>query len=132
MKNDPQTILNVIAQTIYDKKGINILALDVRGVSMLTDFAVIAEGNVNRHVIGIANAVLMALKGIGCTPSHVEGLQTGDWVVLDYLDFMIHLFMPGLRGKYRLEELWQEGQICDLRINTTISNQDSYAERSNK
>ncbi len=129
MKTDPQTILNVIAQAIYDKKGINILALDVRGVSMLTDFAVIAEGNVDRHVIAVANAVLMALKGIGCTPSHVEGLQVGDWVVLDYLDFMVHLFMPGLRDKYRLEQLWKEGRICDLRIDTTGSNQDTYASR---
>jgi ribosome-associated protein len=119
MKNDPQSILNRIAQTIFDKKGFNILALDVRGVSMLTDFVIIAEGSVDRHVIATAQAVIKALKEIGILPAHVEGLRSGDWVVLDYLDFMVHLFMPGLRDKYRLEELWKHGQICDLKIDTT-------------
>jgi ribosome-associated protein len=124
MKNK---ILNLIAQTIYDKKGINILALDVQGISTLTDYVIIAEGNVDRHVTAIAEAILAALKENGHTPSHVEGLQEGDWVVLDFLDFMVHLFMPGLRDKYRLEELWKKGHICDLVINTTPSNKGSYS-----
>lgn len=118
--------LNLIAQTIYDKKGVNILALDVRGVSTLTDYVVIAEGNVDRHVTAIAEAVVQALKEAGHPPIHVEGLQTGDWVVLDYLTFMVHLFMPGLRDKYRLEDLWKKGRICDLTINTTPSFKGSY------
>lgn len=124
MKNN---FLNLIAQTIYDKKGINTLALDVRKISTLTDYVIIAEGNVDRHVIAIGEALLAALKEVGVTPSHVEGLRTGDWVVLDFLDFMVHLFMPGLRDKYRLEELWRKGNICDLSINTTVSGKDSYA-----
>jgi ribosome-associated protein len=119
-------LLNQVAQTIYDKKGMNILALDVRGVSTLTDYVVIAEGSVDRHVTAIAEALVQALKEAGHTPLHVEGLQTGDWVVLDYLDFMVHLFMPGLRDKYRLEELWKKGSICDLHINTTPSLKGSY------
>lgn len=116
MKNDATTALNLIAQTIYDKKGMNTLALDIREVSTITDFAVIAEGNVDRHVIAIAKAVLEALEQIGEKPLHVEGLQTGDWVVLDFLNFMVHIFMPGLRDKYQLEQLWKEGKILDLNI----------------
>jgi len=116
MKNDATTALNLIAQTIYDKKGMNTLALDIREVSTITDFAVIAEGNVDRHVIAIAKAVLVALEQIGEKPLHVEGLQTGDWVVLDFLNFMVHIFMPGLRDKYQLEQLWKEGKILDLNI----------------
>ena len=117
MSVDQDKILHTIAQTIFDKKGMNILALDVRGVSSLTDYVIIAEGNVDRHVIGIAHGVMDALRKEGERPFQVEGLETGDWVVLDYLEYMIHLFMPGVREKYRLEELFREGKIIDLKIN---------------
>ncbi len=132
MKNDPKAILNLIAQTIYDKKGINMLALDVRGISTLTDYAIIAEGNVDRHVIGIAQALIEALKEIGVPIVHCEGLQSGDWVVLDFFNVMVHLFMPGLRDKYRLEDLWREGQIVDLQINVTPLNTGTYSNSSKK
>jgi len=118
MEKDYQTILNVIAQTIFDKKGINILVLDLRGISTITDFVVIAEGNVDRHVIAIGQAVEQALKEKGLRPSNVEGMQMGDWVVLDYLHIMVHLFMPGLRDKYQLETLWKAGKIVDVHIDT--------------
>jgi ribosome-associated protein len=117
MKQDPTTLLQAIAQVIYDKKGTNLLALDLRGVSMITDYVIIAEGGVDRHVIGIADAVLEVAKKEGAGTPYVEGMESGDWVVIDFLDFMIHLFMPGLRDKYRLEELWKEGRILDLNIN---------------
>ncbi len=108
--------MNAIAQAIYDKKGMNILALDVRGVSTLTDYVVIAEGNVDKHVAAIAQAVVDKMKGLGNPPCFAEGFKTGDWVVLDFLPIMVQLFMPGLRDKYRLEQLWREGKIIDLQI----------------
>lgn len=114
MKKDPQQVLNLIGQTLYDKKGFNILALDVKGVSTLTDFFVIGEGNVDKHVIALGQAVIEAMKKEGERPIHVEGLDAGEWVVIDYLEIVIHLFKPGLRDKYRLEELWREGKIIDL------------------
>lgn len=109
-------ILNTIAQTIYDKKGMNILALNVKGVSTLTDYVLIAEGNVDRHVVAIAQAVMDTMKKEGERPFMVEGMESGDWVVLDYLEYMIHIFMPGLREKYRLEELFGEGKLIELQI----------------
>ena len=115
MKNE---ILHRIAQVIYDKKGSNILGLDVRGVSNLTDYVIIAEGNVDRHVIGMMHAIVDDLETVGIRPVHIEGAKTGDWVVIDFFDVMVHLFMPGLRDKYHLEELWKEGEIVDLHINT--------------
>ncbi|MCH9627439.1 MAG: Ribosomal silencing factor RsfS [Chlamydiales bacterium] len=114
MKKDPLLFLNAIAQALFDKKGINIMALDVQGVSTLTDYFVIAEGNVDKHVIGLAKTVIETLKNEGETPLHVEGLHQGDWVVIDYLELVIHLFKPGIREKYRLEELWNEGKVVDL------------------
>jgi ribosome-associated protein len=132
MKNDSKTILNLIAQTIYDKKGINILALDIRGISTLTDYAVIAEGNVDRHVIGIAQGIIEALQEVGAPVVHSEGLQSGDWVVLDFFNVMVHLFMPGLREKYRLEDLWKEGRIIDLQINIISLSTGAYNNSSRK
>jgi len=109
--------LNCIAQVVYDKKGSNILALDVQGLSSITDYLLIAEGNVDRHVAGIARAIIEELSESGGPPLlHSEGLQTGDWVVLDYGEIMVHLFRPGLREKYSLERLWSEGKIVDLEI----------------
>ena len=119
MTQNSQDILHTIAQTIFDKKGFNILALDVRGLSSLTDYVLIAEGSVDRHVIAIAKDILETLKAKGEKPLSTEGMQTGDWIALDYLNFMVHLFMPGIRDKYCLEELFREGKIVDLKINTS-------------
>ncbi len=116
---NPQTLLNLIAQVIYDKKGSNILALDIRGLSNLTDYMVIAEGNVDRHVTSIARAIADELQEKGERPLHVEGLQTGDWVVMDYGQVMIHIFSPGLRSKYALEQLWGDSKIVDLEIDVS-------------
>ena len=118
MTRDPLAILNLIAQTIYDKKGINILALDVRGVSCMTDYVLIAEGNVDRHVSAIGKAIIEALEKIGETVPHTEGVKEGEWAVLDLFDIMVHLFQPGMRDKYQLEQLWKDGKIVDLTIVT--------------
>jgi ribosome-associated protein len=113
---EEQNILNTIAQAIYDKKGINILALDVSGISTLTDYVLIAEGNVDKHVIAISKAILDTLLEMGIRAFSTEGIKSGDWVVLDFFHIMVHLFMPGLRDKYQLEELWRDGRIIDLQI----------------
>lgn len=116
MRNANLPILNTIAQTIFDKKGFNILGLDVRGISTLTDYYVIAEGNIDRHVRAISFAIKDKLREEGLEPFHVEGEQTGDWLVMDYGDIIIHLFMPEVREKYALEELWNEAKIVDVKI----------------
>lgn len=114
--NNPLDMLNAISQVIYDKKGMNILVLDVKGISSITDYVIIAEGNVDRHVISIAQAIQESLRQSGERPAYVEGMQTGDWVVLDFVNVMVHLFMPGLRDKYQLEQLWSQGKIVDVKI----------------
>ncbi len=109
-------MLNAIAQTIYDKKGFNILGLDVRDVSNLTDFFVIAEGSVDRHVRAICLSLQEKLTEMGHSPLHVEGAESGDWIVMDFGEVLVHLFIPELREKYALENLWKEGKIVDLTI----------------
>jgi ribosome-associated protein len=116
MTNSMMKYLNLIAQTIFDKKGFNILVLDVRGVSTMTDHFIIAEGTVDRHVKALSSNLVDELAKEGFHPIHVEGEQTGDWIVLDYVDFIIHLFIPELREKYALEELWKQGKVVDVKI----------------
>ena len=108
--------LDVVAQAIYDKKGFNILALDVRNVSSMTDYVIIAEGNIDRHIKALAASIADQLREIGEKPVYVEGEKNGDWIVLDYGAFVIHLFLSDLRDKYSLEELWHEAAIVDLKI----------------
>lgn len=119
MNRTPLETLNTIAQVIYDKKGFNILALDVRGLSSITDFLLIAEGNVDRHVSSIGRAVVDTLDEKGEDPVHVEGLKTGDWAVLDFGNITVHIFSPGLRERYSLERLWNESKIVDLEIDVS-------------
>lgn len=111
-------MINSIAQALYDKKGFNITALDVRGISTMTDYYLIAEGSVDRHVQALYQEINSKKEEWGIDLYHVEGDQDGDWMVLDCGHIMIHLFIPELREKYALEELWHDGQIIDLQLNT--------------
>lgn len=108
--------LNLVSQVIFDKKGSNILAIDVRGVSSMTDYFLIAEGTVDRHVNAIAQSVIDKLLEFQIRPLHVEGQSVGDWVVIDYGDIVLHIFESGLREKYSLERLWEEGKVVTLSI----------------
>jgi ribosome-associated protein len=109
-------LLNLIAQTIFDKKGFNIFAIDVRGISTLSDFLLIAEGSVDRHVKAICESVQEVTAKRGVYPLITEGEGSCDWCVLDYGDIMIHLFQPDIRQRYSLEELWSDGKIINLQI----------------
>lgn len=119
MAKQSLSTLYTISQVIYDKKGANIMALDVQGISSITDYLIIAEGNVDRHVSSIAKAIMDELEAKGIRPLHVEGMKTGDWVVLDYGDIMVHLFVSQLRTRYALERLWPESRIVDLAIDVS-------------
>lgn len=121
MKKTQKELLEIVAQAIFDKKGFNILALDVREISSFTDYLVIAEGNVERHVKAIGESVQEKLKECGESPVHVDGEESNNWLVIDFLDIMVHLFMPDIREKYQLEHLWKDGQIVDLNINPSSS-----------
>jgi ribosome-associated protein len=131
MNKVPAVDLNFIAQAIYDKKGFNILVLDVKGVSTMTDYFIIAEGTVDRHVKAIGQMIIDELEKKGHYPFLIEGQQEGDWMVLDYTDFVVHLFTPELREKYRLEELWNKGKIVDVQIDISKSDLKYSARSSN-
>ena len=110
--------LQHVCQKIFYKKGFNILTLDVRGVSTMTDFFVIAEGNVDRHVSALAKEVKEYFYSIGRKPLHAEGEREGDWVVLDYGEVVIHLLIPDMREKYQIEQVWKQGVVVPVSFQT--------------
>lgn len=110
--------LDWISQAIFDKKGSNILALDLRSMSELVDYVVIAEGTVGKHVIAIAQEVIDVLERQGVKASYVEGMKEGDWVVIDFSGIVVHLFQPDWRERYQLEALWRQADIVDVHIDT--------------
>ena len=116
MTTQPIKVLNTIAQALFDKKGFNILVLDVRGISTMTDYFVIAEGTVNRHIKALSQVVENALKPLNWIPIHVDGSDEADWIVMDYSEIVIHLMVPDLRERYALEELWKDGKVVDVHI----------------
>lgn len=93
---------------IEDLKGQRLVVLDLRGLNDATDFFVIASGTSDTHVRGLANSVLEKLDRGGVQAHHVEGVTTGRWVLLDFVDFVVHLFHPETRSFYQLERLWSD------------------------
>jgi len=100
--------LRLAVQTIDDLKAVHPVVLDLRGLSNATDFFVIASGTSDAHVRGIAESVMDKLDRRGHHTHHVEGLTTGRWVLLDFVDFVVHLFHPETRSFYQLERLWDD------------------------
>jgi ribosome-associated protein len=94
------------AQAAQDKKAIGLAVLDVREVSSFTDYFIICSGQNVRQVKAIADAVEEALRRNAARPAHVEGYDRAEWVLLDYFDFIIHVFTPTMREFYALERLW--------------------------
>lgn len=102
------------AHLCLDLKAQDVLLLDLKPVSDMTDFFVIGSGTSDTHVRSVAEHVLEELRREGLRPAHVEGLQQGRWVLLDYVDFVVHLFHPTLRQFYQLERLWADADVVAL------------------
>jgi ribosome-associated protein len=98
--------LRSAVEAIRDLKGQHVVVLDLRTISDATDFFVIASGTSDAHVRGIAESVMEKLGRQGHRTHHIEGLTTGRWVLLDFVDFVVHLFHPETRAFYQLERLW--------------------------
>jgi ribosome-associated protein len=100
--------LTAAVKAIDDLKGRDIVVLDLRGLSEATDYFVVASGTSDAHVRGIAESVMDKLHRRGMRVHHVEGLTGGRWVLLDFVDFVVHLFHPETRSFYQLERLWSD------------------------
>ena len=102
-----EPLVDRIAEIASDRKAIDIRVLDVRGMVGYTDFFVICSGNTDRQAKAIHDGIHKALKDDhGLLPRRVEGLTEARWILMDYLDVVVHVFTPDTRCYYRLEQLW--------------------------
>jgi ribosome-associated protein len=102
------------AALCLDRKANGVTILDLRQVSTATDFFVIASGTSDTHVRAVAEHVTEELRKEGVRVHHVEGLPTGRWVLLDFVDFVVHIFHPVLREFYQLERLWSDAEVISV------------------
>lgn len=97
-----------------DFKANDIVLLDISTLTDMTDFFIVASGTSDTHVRSIAQRLIDAMKAEGNPVHHVEGLEQGRWVLLDFVDFVVHLFHPTLRAFYQLERLWGDAPSVAL------------------
>ena len=98
----------LVIDALDDLKGINIVELDVHGLTDVMDYLVIASGSSNRHVKSLADNVLMQAKDQGQRPLGVEGQDGAEWVLVDFGDVVVHVMQPATRDFYDLERLWSQ------------------------
>lgn len=106
---EPRRLVEEIARFAADKKALDLVELDLRGVLGYTDYFVICSGNTGRQAKAIHDGILEGLKHEhGAIPRRVEGSADAGWILMDYLDVVVHVFTPETRAFYRLEQLWGE------------------------
>jgi ribosome-associated protein len=112
-----------------DKKAEDPVVLDLRGRSDVTDYFLICHGNTDRQVLAIADSIEERLAREGRRASHVEGRRVADWILMDYVDFVVHVFRDDRRQFYRLEHLWGDAPTLDL-TSLVPATQDTPRSRS--
>src|SRR3954453_829689 len=111
----PEELTQAIARYAADKKAIDIVALDLRGIAGYTDFFLICSGGTDRQTKATHDGIPQGMKSEHETlPRRVEGLSEAKWILMDYLDCVVHVFTPDTRDYYRLEELWGDVPRLEL------------------
>ena len=115
--------LRFLFEAVDSKKGLDAVALDMRGLSSVLDSFLICHGTSSRHVRAIAEAVDEKLNEIGEKPLFTEGLNEANWVLIDCGDVGVHIFEEKTREYYRLEELWSHAPLVDMAALSSASNE---------
>jgi ribosome-associated protein len=111
----PRDISRAVAAA-EDRKASDIVLLDLRKAAGFADFFLICSGANARQIRAIADAVIEAVASEGAKPAHVEGYERSEWVLLDYFDFIVHIFAPATREFYGLERLWGNAALVELPV----------------
>jgi len=104
------------AELCAEYRANDVVMLDLRGVSDMTDFFIVASGTSDTHVRSVGEHVVEEMRKHGARAHHVEGLTQGRWVLLDFVDFVVHLFHPTLREFYQLERLWSDAEVIPIAV----------------
>ena len=107
--------LDVAISAAEDKQALNLVVLDLRKAGGFTDYFILASGSNARQIRAIADGIMAALAAEGVKPAHVEGYDRSEWVLIDYFDFIVHVFSPGTRLFYGLERLWGSAEQIEPR-----------------
>jgi len=99
-------VVDKATQAVLGKKATDVVILDLRRVSSFTDYFLLASGANQKQLVAMADAVLETLRAEKLRPDHIEGYPKQEWILLDYTDFVIHIFTPRSRRFYDLERLW--------------------------
>jgi len=113
--NISEQILTVALDALADIKAVNVLRLDVRSLTGIADYMIIASGTSSRHVKALADNVVVKSKEAGFKPLGVEGERDSDWILVDLAGVIVHVMLPATRSFYDLERLWSrapESQIA--------------------
>ena len=108
------TPVEAAVQAAQEKKAEDTVVLDLRPAADFTDYFVLLSGTNQRQLVAIADAVRDTLRGKGYRPTHVEGYPRHEWILLDYGDFVVHVFTPATRSFYDLERLWGDAPRVEL------------------
>jgi ribosome-associated protein len=107
------TQVDVALSAAADKQALDLVVLDLRKAAGFTDYFIMCSGSNSRQIRAIADGVVAALAADGVKPAHMEGYERSEWVLLDYFDFVVHVFAPETRVFYGLERLWGNAERID-------------------
>jgi ribosome-associated protein len=99
--------LRAALRAAQDRKALDLSVLNLEGISSFTDYFLICSGTSTRHIQGICDAILEQLEKSGLSPAHIEGYSGAEWILMDYLNFVVHIFSERARHFYDLERLWR-------------------------
>jgi ribosome-associated protein len=105
--------LRIALKAADDKKAHDLVALDISGIASFADHFILCTGDSSRQTQAIADEVEQRLQACGIRPSHVEGYQNAEWILMDYVDLVVHIFSKNARTYYDLERLWRDGKKLD-------------------
>lgn len=109
---DAKALSSIAVEALSEKKGREILRMDLRDADgSVTDFFVLCTGTSDRHVQALADSVMETLSGIGEKPHNKEGMDKAEWILLDYVNIVVHIFQNDTREFFRLEDLWGDAKI---------------------
>lgn len=111
---DSYQLANKATDLIFNKKGYNVKILDLRKLTTITDYFVVCSGDSDTQVKAIADEVDKGLRDQGIRPWHTEGYKALNWILIDFVDVVVHVFKKDIRDYYNLEKLWGDAPSVDV------------------
>ena len=102
--------IKLIKEYLEDKKAFDINILDVHGISPITDYIIIASADTNKHAKTVADNLIVKLKERGISKHYVDGYENGEWIIVDFIDYMVHIFTKEKRTYYELDTLFGDAK----------------------